>query len=781
MDRILDNIVIDNIDRILKEVAGSGRDYLLEHEAYVIFRMIGFDTPETIFVSGNSELDKADLSSIPGDRVVCKFISPEMPHRSEHGGIRFAGKSHGELGAILDNFISTSKKLGIAFSGMLVAEMLEINESIPWQLLLSLRQDSSFGPIVALGLGGTGTEIFQEALKDEKGLFIRSASEVYDEKSNIQALEKTIFFPIISGTTRILEKPAIDTKKIQETLAKFACIAQAFSASSSRTIMTIEELEINPLQITPGGRLVALDALMKISGRKTFTEYPPQKKIDKLLRPESILVIGASTSRMNMGRIILKNLIAGGNISSSGDSAHGNKIGGPAQGRVDRNRIWLIHPEAGEIEGCRAYPSVAELPCRVDMTVFTIPASEAAASMLGEIISTGKSESIILITGGFGELAGGRHLDRKISAAIAASRGRGDGGTVLNGPNCMGIISRPGGYNTFFLPEYKFSLDGRFGDRVAVISQSGAWLVTMISSLSSILSPRYIISVGNQMDLTVTDYLINLKDNPGIDIFCLYLEGFKPGGGKRFLDISRDIIRSGRSIIAYKAGRTAEGAAAAASHTAAMATDHDVFTRLLDEAGIYLADSLEDIEDAVKTLTLLNGKKIAGNRVGICSDAGFECSVAADRLYSMRLAPFTGNTMEKLGTHLPAGIVDVHNPVDTTPAITTVQYGKCVEAMLEDENTDCVIISNVAATATQENLPAGPGHREDIKHEGSHPYTLIRLFHATGKPMVVCINEGKIFDPAAIMMEEAGIPVFRKMDRAMKAMDIFLRFGKTRT
>jgi acetyltransferase len=187
-----------------------------------------------------------------------------------------------------------------------------------------------------------------------------------------------------------------------------------------------------------------------------------------------------------------------------------------------------------------------------------------------------------------------------------------------------------------------------------------------------------------------------------------------------------------------------------------------------------VADSLEEMEDAMKVLTLLGRRNCTGRRVAISSDAGYECSVAADRLGSMELASFSEETVERLGELLPTGFIDVHNPIDATPAITTEKYGQAIEAVLADENVDCIIVSNVASTPFQENLPPGPGHGEDISRESSHPNTIIRLFRATDKPMAVCLNEGPIYDPAVEMMERAGVPVFRKIDRATRAMDIFL-------
>lgn len=756
MDFAVDRKTIGKIDLLLSREAEKGRFRLMEHEIYAILRDAGFSTPPTFFARTAEDLLEFDSSVFPGEEVVCKLISADMTHRSEYGGVKFTEKDTDSLGRIFELFAGKAEKLGMDFEGMMIAGKLDIDDSIPHQLLLSLRQDPSFGPVVVLGLGGIGTEVYREGLKDEKGLFLRDAASASDRDSNLALLEKTFFFPIINGMTRISREKMIDCGKILGAIERFACLAEAFSASSTATVSTIEEIELNPVQVTEDGDLVVLDALIKFSKRKTSRKDPPPFKIRKLLRPESLLLIGASADRLNMGRIILKNILAGGLIK-------------PRQ-------ISLLHNKAVEIDGCRVYKSVEQLPEKVDLVVFTIPASDRSVSLLEKLILEKKAESIIIITGGFSETSDGRHFAQRVRKAIEQARDQSGGGTVLNGPNCMGIVSRPGGYNTFFLPDYKLSLTGRFGSNIAVISQSGAWLVTMLNTLSTLINPRYMITVGNQLDLTVTDYLRNLIDDPEIDTFCLYLEGFKPDDGRRFIKICREIRKSGKKVIVYKAGRTAEGAAAAASHTAAMAADHDVFQHLLSDAGIFQAETLEEIEDAVKVLTLLKGKKITGRRVAIISDAGYECSVAADRLGSLTLAPLGEETIAGLAEELP-GIVDVHNPVDATPAVTTETYGRCVRLLLNDENSDCAIVSNVASTSTQENLPPGPGHDENIENGGSHPKTLIRIFEESDKPIVVCMNEGEIYDPAVKMMEAGGIPVFRKIDRAMRAMNIFLDHG----
>jgi acyl-CoA synthetase (NDP forming) len=744
------------IEERLREVLAEKRSRLREHEIYELLDLLGFRTPVARFVESAADIARLDLSVFPGERVVCKLISGELTHRFEHGGVRFVEKKIPTLERAFADFESIAEKLSLGFDGLMIAEVIEGGDGIPHQLLLSLRQDRAFGPVVFMGFGGVGTEIYKNALKEERALFVRAARDLEDEQGTLQALGRTLFFPIVTGKTRITSDAMIDDGMLIEAIRRFGTLGQRFSHLSESPV-TVEELEINPLQITDSGDLVPLDGFMRISDEKSVTLRPPQKGIKKLLEPETVLIIGASASKVNTGRIILRNILKGG--------------------RIKKDRIYLLHPDADEIDGCRTLPSLENLPERVDMAVFTIPANEKSGALLEQIILEQRASAVTVISGGFGETENGKELNRRLETAIRKGRIENGGGVVVNGPNCLGIVSRPGGYNTFFLPEYKLPFIGRYGERCAFISQSGAYLVTLVSNITKLINPKYMITYGNQMDLTVTDYLIYMKDDPEIELFVVYLEGLQPFDGERFLEIAKEIIASGKKIVMYKTGRTAEGAAAVASHTASMAGDYEVLNRILTDAGVMIPDTLNEIEDAIKTFSLLEDKEIRGRRVGIFGNAGFECSVAADRLYSMQLAQFSDSTIARLHEALPSDIIDIRNPVDATPLTNAVNYGKCLEAFLQDDGIDCIVSSIVAPTPFMETLPAGKGHGEDIRNEDSFPNVTIRVFRSTTKPMVVSVDSGSLYDPAVEMMEEAGVPVFRKVDRAMKALDNYLTHG----
>ena len=309
---------------------------------------------------------------------------------------------------------------------------------------------------------------------------------------------------------------------------------------------------------------------------------------------------------------------------------------------------------------------------------------------------------------------------------------------------------------------------------MASISQSGAYLVTQISNLDRAVRPRYAISFGNQVDLTVSDYLEYLERDPEVRVFAVYLEGFRRGDGRRFLEIAGRLVSSGRNVLLYKSGRTREGRAAASSHTAAVVGDYEVSRELVRSVGVLDCVTLDMFEDYLMTFSFLADRPASGKRVAVLSNAGFECTAAADKLYGLELAELSPSTRRRLGELLPPGIVDVHNPVDTTPVTPTDRYAGCVEALLEDPGVDGLVVASVAATPYLENLARGEGHREDIARESSLPSRLIRIFRESGKPMVFSVDSGPLYEECVQMMKRSGLPCFRKVDRATRALAAFL-------
>jgi acyl-CoA synthetase (NDP forming) len=511
----------------------------------------------------------------------------------------------------------------------------------------------------------------------------------------------------------------------------------------------LEELEVNPLRLSPDGRLWVVDGKARLSARRAHAApRRPLHKIARLIEPRSAAVVGASASGMNPGRIILRNL----------RSAEGIRYGS----------LFAVHPSADSIDGVSCVACVEDLPQKVDLAIVAVPA-EGARDAIRELTQHDRAESIILIPGGFAETGQGR-LEAEIVDALTASRETPGGGPVLVGGNCLGIVSKRR-YNTFFLPQYKLPFHDAPGDALVAISQSGAYLVSLTSNLDGIVFPRASISFGNQIDLTIADLLGHFAADPHTKVAACYVEGFRPGDGRRFAEIAERMRRNGRRVLLFKAGKTELGAEAARSHTASLAGDYAVARGVLESAGVIVTETLNMFEDYTKAFTMLFERIPAGNRLGVVSNAGFECATVLDRLYNLSPARLAPQTLMRLAECLPR-IAHADNPVDTTPMATTAQFCAAVEAMLGDAGVDAVLVSPIPATPALDNLApdlAG-GHRENIHAPGSLPQELLRLFRASRKPMAVCVDSGRLYDDFVSVLQRGGIPVYRKIDRASRAL-----------
>ncbi len=311
---------------------------------------------------------------------------------------------------------------------------------------------------------------------------------------------------------------------------------------------------------------------------------------------------------------------------------------------------------------------------------------------------------------------------------------------------------------------------------VAVISQSGAFAVAKSSKLAQ-LNPRYVISIGNQTDLTVGDYLTYLKDDTEVEVFACYVEGFRTLDGRRWLEAAAEITASGRTVLLYRGGRTPAGVQATASHTAAIAGDYAVLQELAQGAGVVLADTLADFEDLIRLFIYLRDKTVGGWRLGAVSNAGFECVAIADNLGRFRLEQFSPATVSRIEAVLQGPrlerVIEARNPVDLTPIMDDATSAKAMRAALDDENVDVGVLGCVPLTCALNTLPAGEGHAEDVTGADSIARHLAELRNDCTKAWVAVVDGGPQYDAMVAHLEAHGVPSFRTVDRALRVFETY--------
>ena len=746
-------------EAILQAAEAEGRTVLLEHEVYALLAAAGIDVPRHRLVASPEAADATVCAALGSEEAVVKIASPDLLHKGDVGGVVVCRNEPGAVGEAVARVLAAGRAIapGARLDGALVVERVRFRSGIGREVLAAFRHDPAFGAVVVLGVGGLDTEALLGSLRPERARTMLAARGL-TERDALGAVRGTLVHLALTGRLRTSRGGGLPEERLAGLVLAFARLAERWAGFFPPEGLGLAELEVNPVVPADDGRLVALDGLARLHRPQPLAPPRPVAELRRLLTPGSAVVVGASAEGLNPGRIILRNLVEGGG--------------------VPRERIWAIHPRASEIEGCRAFASLAGLPETADLAVVSIAADRGADKVVQEIVDARRARTITLIPGGFGETEGGREAEARIRTALADSHRAGDGGVLLNGGNCLGIISEPGRYNTFFIPPHKLPVREGKGRGLASVSQSGAYLVTQISNLDRVIQPRYAISFGNQMDVTVSDYLAYLEGDPGSRVFAVYLEGFQRGDGERFLDVVRRITGSGRPVLFYKAGRTREGSAAAASHTASAVGDYEVCEELVGAAGAVVASSLDQFEDDVVTFTLLAGRLASGRRVAVLSNAGFEATAAADTLHGLELADLVGPTRQKLAALLPPGIVDVHNPVDATPVTPTEKYVGIAQALADDPGVDALVVAGVPATPFLDSLARGEGHREDMEGEKGLATLLTRFFRGTSKPVVFSVDSGPFYDPLVAAMRRSGLPTFRRVDRATRALARFIGRGR---
>ncbi|MBU8870119.1 MAG: acetate--CoA ligase family protein [Gemmatimonadales bacterium] len=733
-----------------------------EFEVYKLLKSVGLNHCPAFFLPENSgtETEKIWAENIlemaQGEgKFILKVVGRDILHKTDVGGVQIvdlAGLEPADVLNIVGRMKATLEEGGLSdvVEGFLAASFVPHKANTPGQeVLLSLKQDEAFGPCVVVGIGGTLTEWYGKGSGGSSTLIFPALG--LEPEAVAAAIEAHPLISLFCCSSRLYRTAPVLLEDLVTWVMALAKLG-IHSGPQGKSPFTVEEIEINPA-VASKGRLVALDGVGLVSRRKWASQTRPVEKISPLLSPRSAVVLGVSAKAPNPGRIILGNL-----KRSEG---------------IDQKRLYVVHHKEDSISGVPCYPSVADIPEKCDLAVISVPA-QGALETITQLVELDKAQAMILIPGGFAE-AGEVDLAQSIEDVLLKGHSAGNGGPVMVGGNCLGIVSRDN-YNTFFLPDYKLPFNPGLGENLALVSQSGAYLVTFASNYDGVINPRASISFGNQMDLTVSDFLEFFAAVPEVDVIACYVEGFRSGDGQRFVELARQAADQGQKVIIFKAGKTPLGAKAAASHTASLAGDYAVAKACLESGGVTLTDTLSRFEDAIKTFTLLGRRSVGQKRVGIISNAGFECSTVTDNLGSLVPAVFDEKTQATLDGILPS-FAHRSNPIDCTPMTGTDAFVASCEAILASPSVDVAILASVPVTPSLNNLPPDPAgsHQEDMTNPDSQPAKMIEIIRSSPKPAVVVVDSGRIYDPMCRMIEEAGIPVFRKIDRAACALDAFCR------
>ncbi len=785
------SIDFDAITGLFEKAADDNRDFLYEQETYELLRLSGAETPpQTLFLPKGSRPSDDELLLMPGEKVVLKIVSPTIVHKTEVGGVKIAPAKAEKIRStwrrmmyeVPENYASLIERglihtpeayknlekddliaaIAADIRGVLMVQyMPPDSESFGNELIVGVRNSREFGMIISAGLGGTDTELYAERFKKDQAI-VAAATAVTEGHTFFELFRNTIAYKKMAGLTRGQQRIVTD-EQIIECFSSMIDMANYYSPVNQDAPFVIEELEINPFAFTDF-LMVPLDGMCRFSSPKTLAPGRPYKKIVHLLKPQTIGIVGVSTSRINFGRVILSNILANG---------------------YKKKDIRIIRPGLEQFEAISCVPDLASLDTRLDLLVVAV-AAEQVPDIVDQVVDNNSAQSVMLIAGGMGETDDSVERAQAVMEKISKAHQQDDGGPIFLGANCLGVISHPGRYDTLFIPDDKLpKIRGDHKRNCAFVSQSGAFMITRLSKMPE-LDPAYLISIGNQNDLTLGDMLNHLKDDPEIDVIGVYAEGFQDLDGLSFIKSVRQAVMAGKDVIFYKAGRTPEGKTATSGHTASLAGDYMVCESCVRQAGGIVAQTFSQFEDLLMLAQRLHDKEIGGNRLAAVSGAGFEAVGIADNIHSedftMRMAGFSAKTQARIEELLQEKrldiLVQVKNPLDINPGADDDTHTRVVQLLAKDTNVDAVVVGLDPLSPAMRTLPESK--RFNFSDKDSIAQTMPRAVATLDKPVIGIVDGGRLYDPLVDELITNKMAVFRSSDRAVHAIAMYID-GRLRT
>ena len=451
------------------------------------------------------------------------------------------------------------------------------------------------------------------------------------------------------------------------------------------------------------------------------------RDLEKMFKPSSIAVVGASNKEGKVGNMVIKNLLTCGYTGM----------------------IYPVNPKEEKIDWLKNYHSISEIDAPVDLAVITIPASGVNQS----VIECGEKgiKNIIILTAGFKEVGGeGVALEKELHDICEKY------GINVLGPNCIGNIDTHTPVSASFC-----QLMPNKGD-IAFISQSGAMLVALLDwSMKEGIGFSKVVSIGNKVNVSEVDIIRYLADDPDTSVILCYLEEIAKE--PEYIEVMKEVTAK-KPVVVLKSGSSSIGAKAASSHTGALAGNDFAFDAAFEQSGIIRVETMQDLFDVGRVFSKMNLP--SNTNVAVITNAGGGGVVSADSIekYGLNMATFSDVTVEKLKQCMPAE-GSINNPIDVLGDASPQRYKATLEAISQDDNVDSIVIITCPTAAAD---PIGIGKE------------ILNVRKQTQKPMLVVNMGGVTFESINEELRENGLPVYVFPETAIKMLSVVDKYVKMR-
>lgn len=448
----------------------------------------------------------------------------------------------------------------------------------------------------------------------------------------------------------------------------------------------------------------------------------------ELFQPKSVAVVGASRNPEKVGYGVFANLVQAGFPGA----------------------LYGVNPGGGDLLGRPLYTSVEAIPGTVDLGVFVVSPKDILKSF--PALAAKGMKAAIAISAGFKEVGGaGVTLERDLTAAARSA------GVRLVGPNCLGVIDTHARLNASFsngIPER---------GNIGFLSQSGALCTALLDrSLGENVGYSKVVSLGNKADISESDILEYLSEDPDTRVIMGYIESVEDG--RRFLKAAMEVTLR-KPVVMLKAGATASGARAASSHTGSLAGSDSAYAAAFRQAGILRAASIEELFDFAIGFSMQpvprQGKLLILTNAG---GPGILAADTADRL-GIPLAEVTGELREKIAPKVPP-TSSLANPMDIIGDARADRYRDVLSVLGACDSADIVLVLLTPQVMTEPEETA----RAVVSELGGKGKTVFASF----------LGQASVSGARKILME-GGVPSYITPERAVSAAHAMVRYSRIRT
>ena len=620
------------VQAVLDGARAAGRVSLTSTESKQVSDAYGISIPQEGLATSSDKA--ATLAEEIGYPVVLKVSSKDILHKTEAGGVLVNVTTAADASKGYDTIIKNAQafKSNAEIAGVQVQQMLPPGQEV----IVGAVTDPSFGKLVAFGLGG----ILVEVLKDVTFRLAPASHE--DALSMIDGIKAAEVLRGVRGSEPV-NRDALATliENVSALVADFP---------------EIHELDLNPVLATSES-VTAVDVRILLAQELPEPRPRPSQQeilasMVRIMNPKAVAVIGASAEDGKIGNSVMKNLINGGYAGE----------------------IYPINPKASEVMGHACFKSVKDIPGEVDIAVFAIPAKFVTGAL--EEVGQKGIAGAVMIPSGFAEV-GEHELQRQMVEVARKHNVR------VMGPNIYGFYYTPANLCATFCTPYDVK------GHAALSSQSGGVGMAIIGfSRSAKMGVSAIVGLGNKSDIDEDDLLTYFEQDDNTQVIAMHVEDLKDG--RAFAEVAQRVSKK-KPVIVLKAGRTALGARAAASHTGALAGNDAVYDDVLRQSGVIRARTLNDMLQFARGLPVLPTPK--GENIVIITGAGGSGVLLSDAcidndLQLMAMPQDLDTAFRKFIP--PFGAAG--NPVDITGGEPPTTYRNTIKLGLEDERVHALIL-----------------------------------------------------------------------------------------